>query len=77
MDVVNSFFKIMEWLKSLAGRVQKVTSSLPLPKVATPEAPKTLGTAPEPAGKTVVGGRRHRKTHRGGRKHRRTHRRHR
>jgi len=73
----------MEWLKSqyekvksaVAGPAQKVADALPLPKVATSSAPKVLGTASEPAGKTVTGGRRQRKTrrHSGGRRHRKTH----
>lgn len=73
----------MEWLKSqyekvkgaVAGPAQKVADALPLPKVATSDAPKVLGTPAEPTGKTVTGGRRHRKTrrHSGGRKHRKTH----
>jgi len=71
----------MEWLKSqyeklktaVAGPAQKVADALPLPSVATEKAPSALGTAPEPIGKTVTGGRRHRRTrrHRAGRKSRR------
>lgn len=73
----------MDFLKGLYGKVtgaiagpaQKVADALPLPKVATEDAPKVLGTPAEPVGKTVTGGRRHRKTrrHSGGRKHRKTH----
>jgi hypothetical protein len=71
----------MEWLSrqysnlksAIAGPAQSVADTVPLPSVATSEAPKTLGTAPEPSGQTVTGGRRHRKTRCGGKK-RRTHR---
>jgi hypothetical protein len=69
----------MEWLtsqyekvkSSFASPAQKVVDSMSLPKVATSDAPKVLGTAPETPGMTVTGGRRHRrKTRRGGKKHR-------
>lgn len=72
----------MEWLSTqysnlksaIAGPAQTVADAVPLPSVATSEAPSVLGTAPESSGTTVTGGRRHRrKTRRGGKK-RRTHR---
>lgn len=71
----------MEWLSrqysnlktAIAGPAQTVADAVPLPSVATSQAPSVLGTAPESAGTTVTGGRRHRKTRRGGKK-RRTHR---
>jgi len=74
----------MEWLNTqyqnlksaFASPAQKAVDAMPLPKVATSEAPKVLGTAPESPGTTVTGGRRHRrKTRRGGKKHR-THKKH-
>lgn len=69
----------MDWLSkqfsaakdSIAGVTAKTLPALPKEAVTPP------GVAPEPSGKTVTGGRRHRKTHRGGKKHRKTHRKHR
>lgn len=66
----------MEWFSTqynklknaIAGPAQTVADAVPLPPVATSEAPSVLGTAPESSGQTVTGGRRHRKTRRGGKK---------
>ena len=61
----------MEWFKGLVskfqGTAQNVADSMPLPSVATSDAPKALGLPAEPAGQTVTGGRR--KTRRGGKRH--------
>lgn len=63
----------MEWLKGLVskfqGTAQSAADSMPLPSVATSDAPQALGLPAEPAGMTVTGGRRHRKTRRGGKRH--------
>ena len=69
----------MDWLSkqfsaakdSIAGVSAKTLPSLPKEAVTPP------GVAPEPSGRTVTGGRRHRKTKRSGKKHRKTHRKHR
>ena len=52
----------MEWLNTqyqnlksaFATPVQKTVDAMPLPKVATSEAPKVLGTAPEAPGTARV-----------------------
>lgn len=63
----------MEWLGKLksmiTGTAQSAADALPLPSVATSDAPQAFGLPAEPAGQTVTGGRRHRKTRRGGKRH--------
>lgn len=53
----------MDWFKGLIskfqGTAQSAADAMPLPSVATSDAPKALGLPPEPAGQTVTGGRRH------------------